>query len=132
MKFAEVDNHNAVKVGGLRQSVKSFQVGKPKLSAGFPGAVVREGADELTLRGEEGVRRTFIDTTNVQDQRRVPPLVDVGWHACCQAMFQGIEGQGWEAMRYHHKELHQAVRTKKHGDNPKAKALWALKAAKDK
>ena len=28
-------------------------------------------------------------------------------------MYQGIEGQEWEAMYCHQKELHQAVRTKK-------------------
>ena len=94
-------------------------------------AIIREGADELTLRAEEeGVRYTFIDTTNVEDQQWGPPLVDADWHAFGQAMYQGIEGQEWEATYHHHKELHQAVRTKKPGDNQKAKALWAVKAAK--
>ena len=35
-------------------------------------------------------------------------------------------------MYYHYKALHQAVRTKKPGDNQKARALWAMKAAKER
>ena len=43
---------------------------KPKFTTDFPGAVVREGADELTLRAhEEGAVRSFIDTTNVGDKK---------------------------------------------------------------
>ena len=69
-KFIEVDNHEAVKVGGLRRGLKSFKVVKSKFRTDFPGAVFREGAGELTLRAhEEGVRRTFIDTSTVGHQR---------------------------------------------------------------
>ena len=127
--FIAVDSHEAVKVGTLRQGVKSFQVVRPKFTEDFPEAVVREGADELTLRAEgEGVRRNFMDTTNVEDHRWGPPLVDADGHAICQAIYQGIEGQEWEAMCYHYKELHQAVRTKKPGDNQKA--MRTMKVAK--
>ena len=39
---------------------------KPKFTTDFPEAVVREGADELTLRTEEdGMLRTFLETTDV-------------------------------------------------------------------
>ena len=39
---------------------------KPKFTTDFLEAVVREGADELTLRTEaEGMLRTFTDTTDV-------------------------------------------------------------------
>ena len=111
-KFIEVDNPQAAKVGGVRQGIKSSQVVKPKFSADFPEGIMREGADELTLRAEEeGARRTFIDTTHVEDHRWGAPLVDADWHAFCQDTYQGIEGQEWEAMCYHYKELHQAART---------------------
>ena len=40
-------------------------------------------------------------------------------------------GQGWEAMFYHKQNFNQAVRTRKPGDNQKAKALWAVKTAGD-
>ena len=42
---------------------------KPKFTTDFPEAVVREAADELTLRGEADSRRTFINTTNVGDKK---------------------------------------------------------------
>ena len=78
------DNHEAVEVGGMRQA---------KVYSIFPEAVIREGA--RAEEEEESVRRTFIDTTNVEDQRWEPPRVDADWHAFCQATYHGIEGQEW-------------------------------------
>ena len=70
--------------------MKSRTVVKPKFTTDFPEAVVREGADQLRLRAEkEGMLHTFIDTTDVGESRRGPPLVGVDWHAICQAIFQG-------------------------------------------
>ena len=57
--FIEVDNRSAVHVGGLRRGTKSFHVKKPQFSEALPGAVIREGADELTLRAEVGMQRAF-------------------------------------------------------------------------
>ena len=69
-KFIEVDNHEAVKVGGLQEGTQSLKVVKPKFAADSPGAVIREGADELTQRAHEGgVVSTSIDTTNVEGHR---------------------------------------------------------------
>ena len=48
--------------------------------------MLREGVDE------EGVLRSFIDTTNVRDKKIGAPLVDEDWNATCQASFQGVEG----------------------------------------
>ena len=80
--------------------------------------------------------RTLIDTSNVGDQRWAqrwaPPLVAADWYAFCQAIFQGIEEPEWDAMYCHYKNLHQAVKSKKFGENTKAKVLWAMKEAKDK
>ena len=64
-------------------------------------------------------------------KRWEPPLVDEGWHAFCQAIFQGVEGPEWEAMYGQYKDLHQAMKSKKSGENKKAKVLWTLKEAKD-
>ena len=98
-----------------------------------PEAVIREGAGELTLRAEEvGSLRTFIDTTHVELERWGPPLVDADWHASCQVLYKGIEGQGWEALYDHCKELYRAAGTKKPGDSQTAKAFWTMKAAKDR
>ena len=72
-KFIAVDTHEVVRVGGLRQGINSFKVVEPKFTADFSDAIIREGAGELTLRAEEeGVRRTCIHTTNVEDQRWRP------------------------------------------------------------
>ena len=87
-KFIEVDNHEAVN-----------KVVKPKFTAYFPRAIIREGPDELTLRAHgEGAVRTFIDSTNVEDQRWELPLVDADWDAFCQVIDHGIEEQEWEAL----------------------------------
>ena len=81
----DVDNRSAV--DGLRRGTKSMQVKKPQFREVFPEAVIREGADELTLRAEEvGSRRTFIDTKHIELERWGPPLVDSDWHAFCQAI----------------------------------------------
>ena len=68
----------------------------------------------------------------MENHRWGPLLVDAHWHAFCQAMYQGIEGQEWEATHHHHKGLHQVVGTTKLGDNQKARALWTMKAAKNR
>ena len=39
-KFIEVENHEAVKVSGLRQGLKSVHVVMPKFSADFPEAII--------------------------------------------------------------------------------------------
>ena len=61
-----------------------------------------------------------------------PPQVNADWHALCQAIYKGIEGQAREALYYHCTELHQPAGTKKPCDSQKAKTLWAMKAAKDR
>ena len=110
----------------------------------FPAHATPQGASDnlinaLTLLANqqndgyrEGVRRTFIDTSKVEEQRWGPPLVDADWHALCQAICEGIEGKEWEAMYPHFQDLHQAVKTKKPGENKKARALWAMKEVKDR
>ena len=76
-KCIAVDNHEAVKVVDVEKNMESKEVVKPKFTTDFPEAVVREGADGLTLRAdEEGALRTLIDTANVGDKRWEPPLVD--------------------------------------------------------
>ena len=66
--FITMDNHEAVKIGDLEKAPESLPVVKPKFTTDLPEAMVREGADELTLRREEtGMLRTFVDTTNVRD-----------------------------------------------------------------
>ena len=64
---------------------------KAKFTTDFPEVVLREEADELKLRREEGMLRTFIDTTNVG---KTAPLVDEDWHAISQAIYKRRRGTG--------------------------------------
>ena len=86
-RFIMVDNHEVVKLGDSEKNMESRIMSKPEFTADFLGSVVRERADELTLRAEEeGMLRTFIDTTDVGDNRWGPPLVDGDWNTICQAI----------------------------------------------
>ena len=68
--FVAVDNYAAVKIGDLEKETRSKKDEKPRFATDFPRAVIREGAGELTLRAhEEGVLRTFIDTSNMGNKR---------------------------------------------------------------
>ena len=53
-----MDNHEAV-LGHMGKTLESLSEVKPQFAADFPEAV-REGADELTLRREENMLRTFL------------------------------------------------------------------------
>ena len=61
-----------------------------------------------------------------------PPLVDADWYAFCQALYKGIEGEDWEEMYDSYKVMSRAVDVKKPQEAQKAKALWAMRAAKDR
>ena len=92
---AERWNYAAVKIRDLEKETRSKKVVKPNFTTDYPGAFIREGADELTLRAdEEEVVRSFIDTTNVGNKRWGPPLVHEDWHVFCQATFQGSRRTG--------------------------------------
>ena len=76
---------------GLRSFIEAGIHRKPKISEAFPEATISEGADELTLGADEvGTQRAFINSKHIERER--PPLVDADWHAFCQAICKGIEG----------------------------------------
>ena len=58
-------------------------------------------------------------------------MVDADWHALCQALYEGIEGEDWGEFFVSYKELSRAVGVKKPQEAQKAKALWKMKVAKD-
>ena len=60
------------------------------------------------------------------------PLVDADRCAFCQALYKGIEGEDWEDMYDSYKIMNRAVGVRKPQEVQKAKALWAMKAAKDR
>ena len=107
-------HYDAVKVGGLHRETRSKKVVKPKFTTDFPGIVIPEGVDELTLQAhEEGVLRTLIDTSIVG------PKMGASFSRRRLARFlprpfsKKLKGQR-EAV-YHYKDLHQAVKSKKSG-----------------
>ena len=88
---------------------------------------VRKSPDELTLRAEEvGTLKAYV---NVNHMGR--PLLDHDWHAFCQALYKGTEGEYWVEMYDSYKEMSRAVGVKKPQTAQKARALWKMKAAKD-
>ena len=97
--------------------------------------IVRESPDELTLRAEEvETSKALINVDHIEQERWGPPLVDADGYAFCQALYKGIEGEGWEEMYESFKEMSRAVErggVNKPQEAQKAKALWKVKAAKD-
>ena len=69
-----------------------------------------------------------MDVSHIKPERRSPPLVDADWHAFCQALYKGIEGEDGEDSR---KAMSKAVGVKKPQEARKARALWAMQAAED-
>ena len=130
--FIEADNHSAVDVGGLRRGTIPVHVKKPQFSEVSPDAVIREGADELTLRAV-GSRRTFIDTKHIRSR---------GGNRCwwmrfgtffCQAVCKGIEGKEWEACcTITAESCFRRQGPKRFSDSQKAKAFWTMTAARDR
>ena len=73
-----------------------------------------------------------INIDHIEENRWRPSLVDADWHAFCQAIFKGIEGSEWEELHIHYREMCKAAGAKKPSESQKAKALWVLKASKDR
>ena len=78
------------------------------------------------------MQRAFIDTKHIEFERWGPPQVDADWHASCQAICEAIEGDEWKELHYRYRELNQAAGAKKPSESQKAKALSAMKAARDR
>ena len=90
--FNASDNYSAVKVGHLRRGHRSFRVVRPKVS-GDSSEVLREGADDLTLRAEKvDTLKACISVDHTGERVWGPPLVYADWHAFFQAIYKGIEG----------------------------------------
>ena len=101
--------------------------GQAKLHDRFPGSgcSARRGRGHLA---STCVLRTSIDLSDVGNRRWEPPLVDEDWHAYCQAIFEGVDGPERGAVYDQYKDLHQAAKSKKSGENKKARVLWAMEA----
>ena len=67
----------------------------------------------------------------IEFERWEPPLVVSDCYGFSQATSKGIEGEEWEELYCHHRDMSKATGAKKPSESQKAKALWAMKAAKD-
>ena len=81
-----MDNHSALDAGHLRKGLRPFYVQKLNFSEVYPDAI-REGAEDLTLRAEEGnALKECINIDHIEENRWGPPLVYADWHAFCLAL----------------------------------------------
>ena len=119
-----------MKVRDLHRETKSKKVAKPKLTTDFPGAVVREGADESPCEHTKKVCCAPSSTPRMLETNDggLRWLTRIGM-PFCQAIFQGVEGPEWD---YHFQDLHQAVKSKTSGENKKTNVLWTMNEAKNK
>ena len=133
-EFISVDRNRALDVGELRRGTGTFEVRKPKASEGGSDVTIRESPDELTLRAEEvNIWKALINVNHIEPERWSPPLVDADLYAFCQALYKGMEGEDWEDMYDSYKVMSKAVGVKKKPQEAQeAKALWAMRAAKDR
>ena len=58
--------------------------------------------------------------------------MDADWHAFCQAIHEGIEGSEWEELYHRYRGMSKATGAKKPNESQRARALRAMKAAKDR
>ena len=112
--FVQVDNHRALEVGHLRECMVSFEVRRPKGEEGYPEVPVRESPDEMTLRAEEvGTWKSCINVDHIAKGRWGLLLVDADWHAFCQALHKGIDGEDCGELFDAYKDMSRAVGVKK-------------------
>ena len=71
-------------------------------------------------------------STTLKPKRWSPSLVDADRYAFHQTLYEGIEGKDWVEMYDFDKIMSKAVGVKKPQEAHKARALWAMKAAKDR
>ena len=126
--FIRVVSDRALDVGAPRRGTGTFiKVRKREVPEGGSDVAVRQSPDDLTLRAEEvNTSKALINVNHIEPERWGPLLVHADWYAFCQALYKGIEGKDWEDMygSYGGKKKPQEAQ--------KAKALWAMKAAKDR
>ena len=114
--FIASDTYSAAEVGHLRRRQRLFRVVRPKIS-GDSSEVLREGADDLTLRAEEfDTQKACINVDHIDEK------CWADWHAMCQTIQKGIEGSEWEELYHHYRDMSQAAGAKKTSESQKAKA----------
>ena len=110
---------------------QELEVRKPKVPEGGSDVTVRESPDELTFWAEEvNTSKAWIDVNHIEPERWCPLLVDADWHAFCQALCKGIEGEDWEEMYDSYKVMSEALGVKKAAGGSKGKSLVSHESSK--
>ena len=58
--------------------------------------------------------------------------MDADWHAFCQAIYKGIEGEEWEELYTHYRDMSKATGTKKPSESQKSESLWGNEGSQGK
>ena len=102
--------------------------------SGDSSEVLSEGADDLTLRAEEfDTLRACINVDHNDNFFLVdrPWWMQIGTLSAKQ-FIKELKRSEWEEMYHHYRGLSEAAGANKPSECQKAKALWAMKAAKDR
>ena len=91
--------------------------------------VLREGADDLTQRAEEvGTLKACINVNHIDEKVGRPPLVD----ADAYQFMKELKEKNGKSCIFIAEIWVRRQGPKKPNESQKAKALWAMKAAKDR
>ena len=124
-EFITIDNHRNFGVRHLKEGSGTFKIRRWRGQEEGPEVAVREITDELPLEAEEvGTWKTYTNVDHIAKERWGPLLVDADWHAFCQALCKGIEGEDWGELYDACKEMSRVMGVKKPQEAQKAKALW--------
>ena len=56
--------------------------------------------------------------------------MDADWHPFAQTVYKSTEGDEWQELYEHYKEIGRAAGAKKPSDHQKARALWETEGGK--
>ena len=107
------DNISAVEVGHMRRGQRRFKVVRPKVN-GDCSEVLREGADDLTLRAEEfDTLKACINVDHtVKFFRCRFCWTQIGTHFA-KKLTKGSEGSEWEELYHNCRDVSEAAGAKK-------------------
>ena len=69
-----------------------------------------------------GTWKSYINVDHVAEERWGLHLADADWHAFCQPLYKGIEGEDWGELYDAYKEMSRAVVVKKPQECPVSKS----------
>ena len=127
--FIRVNNERALDVGALRRGTRTFRVRKPKVPEGCSDVTVRESPDELT---EVGTSKAYTDVNHIEPENGVLPWLMLTGMPSARRCTKASRAKIGKKMYVSCKVMSKAVGVKKPQEAQKAKALWAMQAAKDR